>query len=160
LTQRGARAALFCGCDQYVPELATDRPRDPVAPTTLTHVQAALRAARTPWRLPRRLAVPSATNDTGTVSRGAYRVGHRLASRWFQGGGNACNFDVPRAAHRPLLRLDDGRACRAQSLDLGFPIVRPEVEMDRIRLGPGLLATVEVEARQGAARRPRQVEAA
>src|SRR6266496_913511 len=60
----------------------------------------------------------------------------------------------------PLLRLDDGSAGPREPLDLRFAVVGGEVEMDRVRLGPGLLAPVEVEAGPAAVRRSRQVESA
>src|SRR6185436_20807675 len=60
----------------------------------------------------------------------------------------------------PLLRLDDGSAGLHEPFDLRLAIIRGEVEMHRVRLGPGLLAPVKVEARPAAVRRFHQVEAA
>src|SRR5439155_41408 len=59
---------------------------------------------------------------------------------------------------RPLLRLDDGCAGLREPLDLGFPVVGREVEVDRIRLGPRLFAALEEEAWPPAVRRSGDVE--
>ena len=43
--------------------------------------------------------------------------------------------------------LDERRACRGQTFDLRVPVVGDKVEVNRIRVGPGLLAPLEQEAR-------------
>src|SRR5437867_348791 len=56
------------------------------------------------------------------------------------------------------LRLDDGRARGSEPLDLRLTVVRPEVEMDGIRLRPRSLAALEEVARPASVRIVRRIE--
>src|SRR5437867_6663074 len=56
-------------------------------------------------------------------------------------------------------RLDDRRAGVRQPLDLRLAVVGAEVEVDRIRRGPRLLAALKEKARAATVRRARDIEA-